>query len=245
MSEEVTASVSETPGNETTQVEAQEVQATPADNTATETTTETAKDDFSWFPTKYMKDGEPDVQNLAKAYQNLEKKLGQKVTSLAPESADEYDYTPDGIELDPELTSAFKNEAKEAGLSTAQYEFIMKKYQDSVGRDMMTSERAVDMLKQSWGEAEFAGNLTNAQRAFDEFAPSDLSSNDPALNHPSVLKLLARIGADLGEDSTPPRSSKSAGLSQGEIEAMMMTDEYNVRGSETRQTVDSWFKKNS
>lgn len=250
MSEEMTASATETTGTESTaevtqtSTDVQDTQTAETQTTETQAAEATA-DDYSWVPAKFINEGAPDFQNLAKAYQNLEKKLGQKVVNLAPESADEYDYTPEGLELDQELTNAFKNEAKEAGLSTSQYEFIMKKYQVAVGRMTLNPEAAADMLKQSWGEAEFAGNLNNARKAFDEFAPGDLSMDDPALNHPSVLKLLARIGADIGEDSTPPKSSNGSGLSQSEIETMMQTDDYNVRGSETRQTVDNWFKKNS
>lgn len=245
MSEEMTASATETTGPESTQeVQTQAAEVTQTTEQTTETQAEATVNDYSWVPAKFLTEGEPDFQNLAKAYQNLEKKLGQKVVNLAPESADEYTFAPEGMELDPKLTSAFKNEAKEAGLSTSQYEFIMKKYQDTVGRMTLNPDTAASMLKESWGEAEFAGNLNNARRAFDEFAPSDLSMDEPALNHPSVLKLLARIGADLGEDSTPPKSSKGSGLSQVEIEAMMQTPEYGQAGSETHQTVTKWFEKN-
>lgn len=245
MSEEMAASTAETTGTESTAT-ATEVQAAPAaqavETQATETQAVAESKDYSWVPNKFLNEGEPDFQNLAKAYQNLEKKLGQKVTNLAPETVDEYAYEPEGFELDQELTNAFKNEAKEAGLSTSQYEFIMKKYQETVTRSTMTPDIAADILKQSWGDAEFEGNLGNARKAFDEFAPSDMSMDDPALNHPSVLKLLANIGSNLGEDSTPAKSSRGSSYSQADIEEMQRTPDYNVRGSETRNTVDNWYK---
>lgn len=217
---------------------------------AVDTTPETkdsqvdSEDNYDWVPKKYMRDGKPDFQAMEKARANLEKKLSQKGISLAPETPDEYTFEPTdpGLEYDPETSAAFKNEALKMGLTVDQYQFIMQKYEQEVGQYMYTAERAAAELKTAWGD-DFAQNLQYANRAFEEYVPSDVSINEIG-NNPAVLKILARIGAELGEDSAPARStSRGVSHTQEDIERLMASPEYGMAGSEARQTVDAWFKK--
>lgn len=212
------------------------------DSNESQTTETTADEDYSWVPKKYMRDGKPDFQALEKARANLEKKLSQKGVTLAPETPDEYVHEwTSNLPIDEAASSAFKEEALKMGLSVDQYKFIMDKYQENVGQFVHTAERAENELKSAWGK-DYADNMRLANRAFEEYVPADVSLEEIG-NNPAIIKILARIGAELSEDTAPARSSVSTSLSQSEIEAMMRTPEYNQAGSDTRKKVDEWFQK--
>lgn len=222
------ASAIETPAAATAPAAAEvqtETQTPAAVETSAATPPAASEDDYSWVPAKFMVDGKPDFKNLAKGHANLEKKLGTKVVNLAPEDVAEYAYEPQKLQFDEASTTAFKGKAKELGLSTAQYTALMAEYETAIDNVVMSRDKSEAMLKESWGK-EFDGNINAARRAFDEFAPSDLNMEDPALNHPSVLKLLARIGADLSEDSTPAKAETAAGTTQAEIDALMIGNKH-------------------
>lgn len=217
--------------------------ATPDIETKTEESTEvkTEEDTFDWVPKKFMRDGKPDFKALEKARSNLEKKLGQKGVSLAPESIDEYDFKLETFQTDDEVTNTFKQEALEAGLSKQQYEFVMKKYEANIGNFINTPEKASKVLKETWGD-DYNENMALAFKAFDAVVPSDISLNDIG-NDPKIIKILAAIGRDLGEDtSVRAPSLREPVITQKEIEALMMTPEYHQAGSETRNKVTNWFK---
>jgi hypothetical protein len=219
-----------------------ETQTTAVETAAPETAAPVA-DDYSWVPPKFLIDGKPDAKALAKSYQALEKKLGSKVANLAPEDVAEYDYKPTKFEFDEEGVSAFKSKAKELGLSTTQYQALLGEYETSMANVMPSVEKSEAALKEAWG-SEFNSNLSAARRAFDEFAPSDLSMDDPALNSPAVLKLLARIGADLGEDRSPASASgANSGMTRAEAEALMATPAY-WEDPAVHARVTAWFAKN-
>lgn len=231
MTEEVTASVEP----ETTVETVEEAQV------ATTETTETPEEDMSWVPAKFLVDGKPDYKNLAKSYQNLETKIGKK-GALAPSSVDEYVYEPQGIEFDSDKSSAFKEEAMKAGISPEQYQFIMSKYESVMTEMMPSEEKTSATLKEDWGK-DFNVNLKSAQRAFENYAPSDVSKDDPIFNHPTVMKILANIGADLGEDTTPAKAgSTNSTISQEKVDELMNSPDY-WNNMDKQKMVRQWFEK--
>ncbi len=209
---------------------------------STEQPTEQATEqNYDYVPKKFLVDGKPDFENLSKSYQALEKKLGAK-GSFAPETVDEYAYTPSNIEIDPEKSTAFKTAALEAGLSAKQYEFVMSQYEQEINAIMGSPEASEATLKADWGN-QYQGNLSAARKAFDVYAPSDVSIEDPIFSHPAVLKVLARMGADLSEDNTPPKGGGSTStMSQEKVDALMASPDYYDNLDKQAQ-VSAWFAK--
>lgn len=202
----------------------------------------TTQDWTKIVPAKFLKDGNPDWENFAKSYTNLEKKLGSK-PNTPPSTIDEYDYKPQAYEVDDEAFTAFREEALSKGLSKDQFKWAMERFEQAIQPMLINPDKTEETLKEAWGK-DYKNNLGSARKAFDEFAPSDLSMEDPIFNHPSVLKLLARIGSELGEDSTPPKSGGgSGGLNKAEIEAIVASRDY-WDNPEKQQQVANWFRKN-
>jgi hypothetical protein len=185
------------------------------------------------IPKKFLKaDGTPDYEKLAKSYQGLEKKLSSK-PNIPASTADEYEWAaPEGntLELNPEQVSKFKEMALEHGFTKAQYDFVMTSHMnvinEMVGSLGWTADRAETALKEAWGK-DFENQAAAARAGFDEFAPSDADPHDPVWNHPAVMKLLARMGAELGEDSITRAPAASSGTSiQEQIAALRASPDY-------------------
>jgi hypothetical protein len=180
------------------------------------------------YPAKFLKeDGTPDHERLAKSYLAMEKKFSSK-----PNIPDEYKWEPpeNAVELDEEGVSAFKAEALEQGFTSKQYQFLMSRYNDIVVgmRDAApTAEKTEQMLKAEWGN-DFDHHLSSAKAGFEHFAPSDANPNDPVWNHPAVMKLLARIGAEVSEDSAVPKAKAATGGEsvQSQIDALRASPDY-------------------
>lgn len=212
------------------------------DTTTQQTQTQTQTQEEEWFPAKYKDaDGKHDYKKLANAYKSLEKKLGAK-PNIPASDPEEYQYDWKGYEVNQEQYDSFKQEALKNGFTKSQFEFMMENYVKSIDPMMVTADKSAAVLQKEWGD-EFKPNITSAKRAFQEYAPSDLDPNDPALNHPSVLKLLAAIGRDLGEDSAPAKASSAVGMSQEDIDSIMSKRGWNNDPKLAAQ-VDSWFKRN-
>jgi hypothetical protein len=177
-------------------------------------------------------DGSLNAERLAKSYENLEKRFGSK-PNIPAASAEEYEWQApeNGVELDDEGLAAFKTEALEQGFTTKQYQFLMNRYNDVVVgiRDAgPTADKAEKVLKAEWGNA-YAQQLKNASTGFDVFAPSDANRDDPVWNHPAVLKLLARIGSEVTEDSIEPKGNAAGGGGesvQAQIDALRGSADY-------------------
>jgi hypothetical protein len=204
------------------------------------------KPDYSWVPRKFMKGEEPDFTAMSKAYQSLEKKLGSK-GSIAPESIDEYAYeSRNGAKLDPDVNKSFREEAQKVGMSQDQYAFVMGKYEDLMEQFAMTPEKAQAELKTSWGK-DYDANIASAKRAFDELAPSDVSMDEIG-NNPAVIKLLARVGMELGEDKAPPKgkapTSKSIDDIRKEMSDAMRSGDY-YKNPDKYAHISKFFEENS
>lgn len=223
------------------------VDTAPAVEAKVEETKAPEAPDYSFVPKKYLKDGKPDLEGLSKAYSSLEKKLGQKGL-IVPEDVAEYEYTPSSEALfdSEEKSNSFKAEAQKAGLSKEQYAFVMGQYENlmiNMGFDAASSEA---VLQKEWGD-NYKTHVKQAQRAFEEFAPSDVSLDDPILNHPTVIKLLARFGQELGEDSqtvVKGSASRPAGMSKDDVIAIMKEKDYYNNPAKLK-LVSDWYAKNT
>lgn len=210
-------------------------------NTVAEAKPEVTEDDYSWVPKKFMKDGAPDMQGLAKSYANLEKRMGSR--SLASEAIEDYVFeTKHGFQYDEASHTAFKSEAQKMGLSPEQYAWAMEKYEESVASTGTTAESAESSLRELWGKS-FDRNLDYARSAWDAFAPSDMDINEVG-NNPAVLKLLARVGAELGEDKPSKRAASPArGMTEEQITEIIRSADYRTSKTKQKQVSD-WYEAN-
>lgn len=201
--------------------------------------------DYSYVPKKFLKDGKPDWEGFSKSYKNLEAKLGTK-GNIAPEAATDYDFSPSSnVPFDEQQTSDFKAEAHKAGLSSEQYKFIMGKYEQLM-TNMGTNVDATDsILKKEWG-SNYEDNVRNVKRAFNDIVPSDISRDDPILLHPTVMKILARVGQELGEDaqtSVKGRNASASGMTRLEIDEVRNSKDY-WDNPEKQKLVTQWYERN-
>jgi len=190
--------------------------------------TKDTNSEYGYVPEKFMKEGNPDFETMAKSYEELETKL-RTTRPSAPKTVDEYAYEfPEGFQVDEEATNAFKAEALEAGLSVDQYKFIMDKYATSINQAVgMTQETAQKELQDYWGQ-NFEDNLSNAQYAFQQIGKDLNLDVNKVGNDPNVLKILSWIGTQIREDdvSDVQAGGGDPGLTDTEISDLMSRPDY-------------------
>lgn len=215
-------------------------EATAEVTTEAQTNEQSDEPDYSFVPKKFLKDGKPDLEKLSQSYQSLEKKLGAKGI-VAPESADEYEFE-DADAFDAESLAAFREDAHKLGLSTEQFKGVMAKYKAQIDALVPNPDKTESQLKSEWGD-DYKANLSAAKRAFDQLAPSDISIDDPVFNNPTVLKLLARVGQELTEDSAPPRASATkTGFTKEEVDNLIASKDY-WNDPDKQAKVAAWYKQ--
>ncbi|HFS7969545.1 hypothetical protein QU740_08865 [Klebsiella pneumoniae] len=180
-----------------------------------------------WLPEKYRvmgDDGKLNVEGsarkLADAYTHLEKRMGSGDTP--PKTADEYapkveveGFKWDEFKADPRMQSFMKS-AHAKGITNDQMGFILGEYAQLApelvnGAAALDSEAAATQLRETWKtDAEFKKNIGLAFRAFNTLADDgDKGRMDEIGNNPMVIRMLAKIGAEMqedapaGEDSNP------------------------------------------
>lgn len=135
----------------------------------------------------------------------------------------EYQFqAPEGMELDTAAVEAFTPVAQELGLNQEQAQKLVDLYATRVQENQTEQSEAwarqldqwVDDLKNDpeIGGRNFDSSLRDAGRAMDKFATPELRSflDESGLgNHPELVKLMAKIGKEVGEDNliSPPGSS--------------------------------------
>lgn len=172
-----------------------------------------------WLPEKYRvmgDDGKLNVEGsarkLADAYSHLEKRMGSGDTP--PKTADEYapkveveGFKWDEFKADPRMQSFMKS-AHAKGITNDQMGFILGEYAQLApelvnGAATLDSEAAATQLRETWKtDAEFNKNIGLAFRAFNSLADdSDKGRMDEIGNNPMVIRMLAKIGAEMQEDA--------------------------------------------
>lgn len=200
-----------------------------------------AGDETAWMPEKFRvaaADGSLDVgassRKLAEAYGGLEKRFGG---GDAPPKSDS-DYTvavPDALKdhWKPEQDTRyaeFRKAAHEAGLSQKQFDMVMGRYFDIApqlvdGAAVLDNDQCMAELRKSWAsDGEYQTGLNNAYKALNAFGGDDAEAILQAHgNDPGLIRLLARAGAELGEDAPPAGGNAPSG---GEIQAMLTSEAY-------------------
>lgn len=172
-----------------------------------------------WLPEKYRvmgDDGKLNVEGsarkLADAYSHLEKRMGSGDTP--PKTADGYapkveveGFKWDEFKADPRMQSFMKS-AHAKGITNDQMGFILGEYAQLApelvnGAAVLDSEAAATQLRETWKtDAEFNKNIGLAFRAFNSLADdSDKGRMDEIGNNPMVIRMLAKIGAEMQEDA--------------------------------------------
>ena len=196
------------------------------------------------------------VDKLAKSYVNLVKKMGVPSEQLLrlPGEGEPMDDLYNALgrpedhngynlgDFEPEQTENFRQFAHELGLNNQQAETIYQAYQQDIAeRDQVSQQQFeqfevdnLNALQQEWGD-QFNHNLEMARRAFMNFATPEavqIVEETGMGNHPELLKVFARIGEVLAEDSVLPGTNNSvlggmnAASAQEQINSLMSDKDF-------------------
>lgn len=172
-----------------------------------------------WIPEKYRVTGEDgkfnmegSARKLAEAHTHLEKRLGGG--DVPPKTVEEYapkveaeGFNWDEFKADPEMQGFLKS-AHAKGITNDQLGFVLGEYMQRApglvgGAAELDAEAATTALRETWKtDAEFKQNIGLAYRAFNNLAdPADKGKMDEIGNNPMVIRMLAKIGAEMSEDT--------------------------------------------
>lgn len=218
------------------------------------------EDPLAWLPERFRVKGEDgalkvedSAKNVAKAYSELERRM--KDTGLPPESPDKYEFKPpkglEKLELDAAMSADAKKGLHALGLTQKQFQGVMEMYVQSLNGIVergttMGSQKAAEELAKSWGQPDtpaFRANLGLAHKAFAAFADeADKALIDQIGNSPVMLRVLAKVGRELQED-TAVEGQIMAGES---LEALMKDPAYfnaaHARHAEVKAKVMAHFE---
>lgn len=192
-------------------------------------------------------------------WSDLYNKLGR------PSTPDEYKFNLEGIpqdRIDTEMQKYFAEKMHGSGLTQKQAESLHKEFVSyQMNREQAQqkviearNEQAFNQLKQEWGD-KFDANADSAFRAAREFGGQELSQllQESGLgNHPTLVKMFAKIGGMMAEDTVRGRGSNSTfnqspATALAEITAMKMDKDmmaaFNNRSHPGhKEVVDKWNK---
>jgi hypothetical protein len=179
-------------------------------------------------------DGNIDQVKMAKSYRELEKKMGRGADDMPPESVDGYELPtdlPPGMDAESLGMKQLADKLHKAGAGKKVAKLVMDEYKTLISRGMemqaqageQKSKQAEEVLKQAWG-ADFDKELVRAQKAFQAVADdSDRAAMADLASSPAVMKLLAKLGRNLEEDS-PVHTGSS--LPSEDLNALMKSQAY-------------------
>lgn len=172
-----------------------------------------------WLPEKYRVSGEDGALNveqsarkLAEAHVALEKRMGSVGT--APKTSDGYapkvdveGFNWEEFKADPRMQSFMKT-AHAKGITNDQMSFIIGEYAQRApelvgGAAQLDADNAATQLREVWKtDADFNKNIGLAYRAFNQLADdADKGRMDEIGNNPMVIRMLAKVGAEMQEDA--------------------------------------------
>lgn len=198
----------------------------------TDTKTGTVLDDAAAKPwtesvdARFKNDkGEVNAEAIWKGYGELNSRLGK--TGLPPESADKYEFkAPDGVTIDEEAAKTFRAAAHAEGLSNKQFGFVMNSMLEAVdgtaaetlAQALGTPEGCREVLRKDFG-ADYDRQLGLAQKFAGAYGVSKETLKLIG-NIPDVVKMMAKAGAELGEDR-----GVNSGSGQGAVDADALMNE--------------------
>ncbi len=195
------------------------------------------------------------VDKLAKSYVNAVKMIGGNPDNMVaipsegekwddfynkigrPEHFKDYEFGDQNGELD-----GFREFAHDTGLTQDQANNILKLYGDIQEEEQESHQNGLEELRtnttmelqKEWGK-NYDGKMDYAKRAFAQFASPELSQlmDESGMgNHPEMLRVFAKVGELMGEDSlvvgTGLGSSQlSPDQAQQEIQALYSDKEFS------------------
>lgn len=192
------------------------------------------------MPEKYQVKGEDgavdQAATLAKlnaGYNSLSKRLG--TGDVPPDAPDAYAYTPPeqfkDMTLDDALTNGFKADAHKAGLTQAQYEFVMGKYFTLVPEvlssvaSLSATEAKAELGKVWETPAAYTDGVKSAERAIGA-APESIRDQvfERFGRDPLFIQFAASLGNGMQEDSPPPGGGSGSGADT--VQALISSEAY-------------------
>ena len=200
-------------------------------------------------------DLEASARKLADGQANLEKRLG--AGDLPPKSAEEYALElPEGLDFEalkgePEMQALLKS-GHEAGLNNKQMSWAVNQMIAAVqGNAEEVAAQATASLKDVWKtDAEFKQNVDQAYKAASAFMePAELEAfmkrGGPGDNA-SIIKMLAKVGAEMGEDKPVADANSSTSEAQS-VSSLMASEAYSnpkhPEHAQVKAKVDAYYNK--
>jgi len=196
--------------------------------------------EHAYIPEKFRvigQDGKLDLetsaQKLAQSYEHAVRRIGSG--DVPPERPDGYQVKlPEqfaDVELPPEAFEPFKERAHQAGLTPAQFEFVIGEYLQALPSLMESStkvsrEEAQAALNEAWGSpVEVKANMAAVERAVS-VAPPELQEQirQKYGTDPTFWRFAAMFGKEVGEDRPGGFSGSKAPI--GDVTAVMQSEAY-------------------
>jgi len=152
-------------------------------------------------------DADASMAKWAEGHKHLEQRLGSG--TAPPASPDDYKVEAPGLDWEafksaPENKALLKA-AHAKGMTNDQLAWALGEYAQRMAAAQPTPEKAFSELQQAWKTpTEFHANARHAAKALAVFGDTLTDQERQAIDSsPVVLRLLAKVGAQLGEDSAP------------------------------------------
>lgn len=200
-------------------------------------------------------DIEASARKMGESHASLEKRMG--AGEAPPKTAEEYKVTvpdewKDAFPEDSATMTELRKDAHAQGLNQKQFDFFIGKYiqhaTDLVaGGAAYSFEKADAELRGEWKtDAEYKTHTGHAFKAWKAFAdPKDAGKMDEVGNSPAVVRLLARIGKEMGEGGSIPNAAETVGAD--EITSLMgspaASDPKHADHKATRAKIDAYYAK--
>ena len=166
---------------------------------------DTAYDNLDWkssLPSELANDPTisqfKDIESLAKTVVHQQKQMGSRIP--LPKNDDEYNELYNKLGR-PEDASKYETKIPE-GMDSYFEENTLNEFKN-VAHQIGLNQKQLDALKQEWG-IDYDKNIRAAQRGLQVYGDPEIAElmNTAAGNNPAVVKLFARLGAEVTEDMT-------------------------------------------
>lgn len=174
---------------------------------------------------------------------------------MRPKTAAEYKLPelPEALKdanLEGELTDAFRERAHKAGLSQAQFEFVLGEYFELApklvdGGKVVSAEETITSLKSTWGK-DYPTHAANAWRGLTQVAQAagmTVAEVDAELGNSAAFnRIMAAVGAQLREDtSINTGGSGGGGANMADAAAIQASEAFrNAKHPDHAATVAKW-----
>jgi len=188
---------------------------------ATETSTDTGQEQGSEEITSMLGGDATET----KADEKTEQGSATGETDKSADTVSELEITlAEGVTIDEAMMAGFKDVAKEVGLDSEKATKLAAFYAEKQAAAMEAQTKAWEDQSKAWvGELktefgnEFKSASEAAKRAVREYGDADTVKSLAAAgldNYPPLVKMLAKIGKAMGEDTTSTEKAKGTGSVQ-------------------------------